>query len=389
MTAELSKVRKGGFTIAPEAGSQRLRNVINKGITEEVILQGASNAFRRGWSHIKLYFMIGLPTEKDEDVLAIVHLMEKCMAIAQSYSGVNLNVSISPFSPKPHTPFQWEKQESPRVLQKRIHLLRQHLPSSHLKISWRDAVVTSLETALTRADRRMANVIEKAWQLGARFDGWNEQFDASLWQQAFQEAGVDWQKLLEPISITVPLPWDHIDMGVSKSFLKKEKLRAYEGKLSPDCKDYVCLGCGLQRKDFEKFVDCYKDLDKKAGKTEPSPKVTRQPGWMETPSAPEPPGAGGVSYGRKSRRRQSVGGIAALVLWSAALAAATGSVWAFTMTVRQAYTYDIVGPDHALNGMSLMALSQRVGGVVGAVVSAAMRLIPRCAPAAPSTATVT
>lgn len=250
--------KKTGFTFAPEAGSQRLRNVINKNITEEDLLKSLRLVLQSGWKLVKFYFMIGLPTEKEEDLDAIVDLIHKCTKLANEFKDVRFNVSISPFSPKPHTPFQWERQETPQEIERKSRYLVSRLASERVSVSWREGYSSCLETVFTRGGRELAPVLEEAWRRGSRFDGWNEGFRWSNWENAFEKCGIDWKKYLRPISISVPLPWDHIDMGINKTFLEKEKIKAYEGWLSSDCRDNVCLGCGLQRKDFEQLVTCYK-----------------------------------------------------------------------------------------------------------------------------------
>ncbi|NOX37840.1 MAG: TIGR03960 family B12-binding radical SAM protein [Calditrichaeota bacterium] len=290
-------VKKSGFTFAPEAGSQRLRNVISKNIREEDIFRTLNMVLENGWQLVKFYFMIGLPTETIEDVNAIADLMNRILQFARGYGKVKFHVGVSPFSPKPHTPFQWEKQEHPQVLEKKLQLLRDQLTSDRIRLTWRDPLVVSLETALARGDRRLADVIETAWRAGARFDGWKEQFRWELWEEAFQQHGIDWQKRLDPISVTVPLPWDHIDIGVLKSYLKKERLRAYAGEASPDCKDHICLGCGLQRKVFEKYVSCYKQQVQ--GRPQQASVSLSAAASSVDAVAEEAP----IRYGRRSRKR--------------------------------------------------------------------------------------
>ncbi|UCF64570.1 MAG: TIGR03960 family B12-binding radical SAM protein [bacterium] len=279
--------KKAGFTFAPEAGSQRLRNVINKNIQEKDLLDALKLVLDHGWNLVKFYFMIGLPTEKEEDLQAIVDLMKKCLSVASVYKDVNFNVSISPFSPKPHTPFQWEKQEFPEELERKSRFLLGKLPTGRVSVSWRDGYTSSLETIFNRGGRELAGVLEESWRNGARFDGWKEGFDWNRWENAFKSRGIDWKKYLRPLSVSLALPWDHLDMGISKQFLQKEKLRAYEGRSSADCRDAVCLGCGLQRKDFEKLVDCYQDSSNQTGK-----KISQDPRTVPV-----------QSFGRSTRRR--------------------------------------------------------------------------------------
>ncbi len=297
-----SMVKKSGFTFAPEAGSQRLRNVINKNIREEDIFSTLEMVLENGWQLIKFYFMIGLPTETQDDVLAIVVLMKRVLKFSQKFGSVRFNLGVSPFSPKPHTPFQWERQEPPEKLEAKIQTILSGLPDSRINISWRDPWVVTVETVIARGDRRVADAIELAFRNGARFDGWKDQFQWERWEQAFQQAGLDWRQQIEAISITLPLPWDHIDIGVSRSYLNRERMRAYQGSVSPDCKDHVCLGCGLQRKLFEDYVSCYKRFKKgevgaagvmvRAGNT-PAAQTSSNVTTVEQP----------VRFGRRARRR--------------------------------------------------------------------------------------
>ncbi len=256
----VARVRKSGFTFAPEAGSQRLRNVINKNISEEDLFKSVEIALQNGWKLIKFYFMIGLPTETDEDVVAIAHLLKRLVRMSKTYGRVQFNVSISPFSPKAHTPFQWERQHSIEEIWHKVDLLKFHLKNERrVKLTWRDPKVSFLEGILGRADRRMAQVILDVWQNGGKFDGWAEYFNYDLWIDTLQKHGFDPQQLIAEIPETAPLPWDHIDKGVTKRFLQKERQKAYQEVVSPDCKSESCLACGLQRKGiFAEWVDCYK-----------------------------------------------------------------------------------------------------------------------------------
>lgn len=288
--------KKSGFTFAPEAGSQRLRNAINKNIREEDLLESLKMVLDNGWQIVKFYFMIGLPTEKPEDLDAIVELMEKCRKLASGYRDVRLNISISPFSPKPHTPFQWEKQEMPEELDRRSRYLAGKLDTRSMAVSWRDGYTSTLETVFTRGGRELGPVLETAWRKGARFDGWKEGFSWERWEESFTEQGIDWKKYLKPLSVSLPLPWDHIDMGISRSFLQQEKLRAYEGKISKDCRDYVCLGCGLQRTEFRDLVSCFSDsAEKNASREKTAVTTVQKPAERESQ----------ISYGRYSRKKIS------------------------------------------------------------------------------------
>jgi len=239
--------RKTGLTFAPEAGSQRLRDVINKRVTEEDLLATAEAAFAGGWQRIKLYFMIGLPTETLDDVGAIVELVREVRAMSRRYHGrrAQVNVSVATFIPKPHTPFQWSPLVGEDDLSARLALLRRGIKGRGVRLSWHAPRTSLLEAALARGDRRLGRVIHRAWQDGARFDAWPEHFDWEVWQRAFAAEGldVDWYARRER-SFAEVLPWDHIENGVSKSFLWDEYQRALHGETTPDCR-LGCVGCGL------------------------------------------------------------------------------------------------------------------------------------------------
>lgn len=239
--------RKTGFTFAPEAGSQRLRDVINKGVTEEEILQTAEAVFSSGWRRIKLYFMLGLPTEEDEDVLEMARLIGTLRALGKRVQrrGIEIAVSASTFVPKPHTPFQWEPLISREALERRQGLLRERVRAREVKLSWSDWESTWLEAALSRGDRRLAAVIYEAWRAGARFDAWSEHFRPDTWRGAFQRVGLDPD--LYTVRRRAPdeaLPWRVIHTGVSEAFLRREYERALSGELSPDCR-LGCHACGV------------------------------------------------------------------------------------------------------------------------------------------------
>ena len=260
IAAFVSDVRKSGFTFAPEAGSERLRQVINKNITEEDLFRSVEIALQNGWKVIKFYFMIGLPTETDEDVAEIAHLVHRLVKMSKQYGRVQFNLSISPFSPKAHTPFQWERQASVDEIWHKVDVLKKHLGRERrVRLSWRDPKISFLEGFLGRADRRMGRVIYEVWQKGAKFDGWAEYFNYDLWLETLQKHGFDPEALIAEIPEEAVLPWEHIDKGVSKRFLLKERRKAYSQQTSPDCKSATCLACGLQRKGaFAEIVDCYK-----------------------------------------------------------------------------------------------------------------------------------
>jgi len=238
-------VRRAGLTFAPEAGSQRMRDVINKNETEEHILETVEIAFASGWDRIKLYFMIGLPTETDEDIEAIAKLVSKVRYVARGKrKGARLNVSISPFVPKPHTPFQWEAQDLPAETARKESILRERLRVKGVKLSLRDPNVSFLEGVLARGGRRLAEVVRGAYERGARLEAWTEHFDIRLWQDAFDAAGLDPNAYLAERAISAPLPWDHIDAGPSREFLLDEREKAVRGEVTPDCRLAGCFDCG-------------------------------------------------------------------------------------------------------------------------------------------------
>lgn len=246
---KLRTQRKSGLTFAPEAGTQRLRDVINKNLTEEEILTTCANAFSGGWDHVKLYFMLGLPTETDEDVLGIAELVHKVILTWKEHAsnkkrGLRVHVATAYFVPKPHTPFQWEKQITPEEYLRRCHLLKDHFYSKSVEYNYHTPDISRLEAVTARGDRRLGPVIAEAARNGAKLDGWDEYFNYQIWMDAFKACGVD------PDYYTIRgfgedelLPWDPIDVGVSKKFLLWERKRAYEGIITPDCR-HGCSGCG-------------------------------------------------------------------------------------------------------------------------------------------------
>ncbi len=249
---KLQTVRKSGLTFAPEAGTQRLRDVINKNLTEDEILTTCANAFAGGWNHVKLYFMLGLPTETDEDVLGIAELVYKVIRAWQDHAvnrkrGLRIHVATAFFVPKPHTPFQWERQITPEEYLRRCKLLKSHFYSKSIEYDYHAPDLSRLEAVMARGDRRLGAVIAEAAANGARLDGWDEYFRYDIWLDAFRKLGID------PDFYTVrgfgeeePLPWDRIDVGVSKEFLLRERRRAYQQTVTPDCRR-GCAGCGADR----------------------------------------------------------------------------------------------------------------------------------------------
>ena len=241
---QVKRVRKTGFTIAPEAGSDRLRRVINKGITEEDLLETVNSAFALGWKLIKFYFMFGLPFETEEDVRAIPALVQKAMRLAAGRGGRTINVSVGLFVPKPHTPFQWERQMTVDEGYQRVDLLRKYLPRN-TKLKWNDPKLSFMEGVFSRGDRRLAAVIERAWRLGARLDAWSEHFQLPLWRQAAEECGLDLDWYLRRRDQDEILPWQHLDNGVDPEFLLSELRKAEEEAYTPDCRNHGCQKCGL------------------------------------------------------------------------------------------------------------------------------------------------
>jgi radical SAM family uncharacterized protein/radical SAM-linked protein len=247
----IKKVRKTGFTIAPEAGSQRLRDLINKNITEEEIVETVQSAFGLGWKLIKLYFMIGLPTETDEDVQAIVDLVKKLRKIKdpEGRKG-NINVSISTFIPKPHTPFQWEPQISLKESTDKIGWIKNELNAKGIKVKWQNPKVSLIEGLFSRGDRRLSKLLEKAFKKGCTFDGWTDSFDFRLWQDAISDSGINIDYFTtRKRNIEETLPWDHMDTKVDKAFLLNELSMTAEGEKTPDCRLGDCNHCGVC--DFE------------------------------------------------------------------------------------------------------------------------------------------
>ena len=246
---KLQQVRKSGLTFAPEAGTQRLRDAINKNVTEAEILETCAIAFEGGWNNVKLYFMLGLPTETDEDVLGIAELVYKVLKTWREHAsnkkrGVRIHVATAYFVPKPCTPFQWEKQITPEEYLRRQRLLKENMPAKSIEYNWHAADLSRLEAVLARGDRRLGAVLEEAVQRGARLDGWDEYFSYQTWLDAFSACGID------PDFYTTRgygadelLPWDTISDGVSTAFLKKERERAYQSITTPDCRT-KCSGCG-------------------------------------------------------------------------------------------------------------------------------------------------
>ena len=243
----IQTTRKTGFTFAPEAGSQRLRDVINKGVTEEDLLQTTEAVFENGWNHIKLYFMIGLPTETDEDIVEIARLIREISAQGRSirHRTVDIKVNASTFVPKPHTPFQWAPLARRQIVEHRQGLLRDKARTRGVRISWSEWDNTWLEAVLSRGDRRLGAVILTAWRMGARFDAWSEHFCPDTWRQALNQEHLDADfYAFRERSQDEILPWSLIDAGVTSQFLWEEYGRSLTGELSPNCREQ-CHHCGI------------------------------------------------------------------------------------------------------------------------------------------------
>ncbi len=249
---KIQAVRKSGLTFAAEAGTQRLRDVINKNLTEDEILTTCTKAFAGGWSSVKLYFMLGLPTETDEDVLGIAELVYKIILAWKEHAsnkkrGLRIRVATAYFVPKPHTPFQWEPQITPQEYLRRCRLLKEHFYSKSIEYDYHAPDLSRLEAVMARGDRRLADVIETAVQNGARLDGWDEYFRYDVWLDAFRQCGIDPEfYTTRGYGEDEVLPWDPIDVGVTKAFLLRERHRAYQDQVTPDCR-HGCAGCGANR----------------------------------------------------------------------------------------------------------------------------------------------
>lgn len=234
---DMRKVRTSGLTFAPEAGTQRMRDVINKNVTEAQLMETAERVFSRGFDKMKLYFIIGLPTEEDEDVLGIAEVGKNALAIGQRIGKrAKVTVSVSVHVPKPHTPFQWCKMDDLQEVQRKQYMLRDAL-RRHKAIGLRlhDSTTSELEGVLARGDRRMADVIERAYKQGAFFDSWDDQFNKDVWMEAFAHFGIDTAPFLSTIPLDARLPWDHIDVGLEEGFLAREYRKALQSRLSPPC----------------------------------------------------------------------------------------------------------------------------------------------------------
>ena len=250
---QIQKVRRSGLTFAPEAGTQRLRDAINKNVTEDEVMRTVRSAFAGGWTAVKLYFMLGLPTETLDDVAGIARLAQRVVdAYYQNPNkpkgkGVQVSISVASFVPKPFTPFQWEPQDTIEMLHQKQRHLKESVTSRKIKVSCHDVQTSFLEGVFARGDRRLGKVLECAWRKGCKFDSWDDQFHFDLWEEAFQECGID------PLfytnrrrSFDEVLPWDHMDYGIRKEFLMRENEKAHQSMTTPNCREQ-CAGCGTNR----------------------------------------------------------------------------------------------------------------------------------------------
>jgi radical SAM superfamily enzyme YgiQ (UPF0313 family) len=253
LAKEVQRVRKTGLTFAPEAGTQRLRDVINKGVTEENLMEVTTAAFESGWSQIKLYFMIGLPTETFLDLDGIVDLAYKVL-----HNGLRIlresgrkrqpkiTISVSSFVPKAHTPFQWEKQDTIELLKEKQHYIKERIKDRRINYNYHEAELSLLEAVFARGDRKLNALLLKAWEKGCKFDSWSEHFHYNLWLEAFCELNMNAQELAN-ISQEFDrlLPWEHLDMGVTKEYLWLERDKAYQTVVTEDCRHQSCTTCGV------------------------------------------------------------------------------------------------------------------------------------------------
>ncbi|MCJ7696490.1 MAG: radical SAM protein, partial [Anaerolineaceae bacterium] len=237
----------GGFTIAPEAATERLRAIINKPLSDTELMETVKAVFEHGWMSLKLYFMIGLPEETMDDVKAIIEVCRKIKSEGRAIIGgrVRINVGIGTFLPKPHTPFQWLPADSSGSIEQKLSVLREEFRQSGIKMSYNRSASTSLETWLSRGDRRIGKVIHNAWKNGARFDAWSDKLNFQAWLDAFQEADLDPAFYAERMrDLQEILPWDHISVGLRKDFLIQDLQWSLQGKTRPDCRDH-CYRCGI------------------------------------------------------------------------------------------------------------------------------------------------
>lgn len=260
LAKELAQVRRSGFTFAPEAGSQRLRDVINKGVTNENLLKAVDGVFSEGWKTVKLYYMMGLPTETLDDLQEMAEVIRQVASVGFRYHGprAKVHVSVSSFVPKPHTPFQWFPQDSTEIYTEKVQFLQQNIRGRGLSLSWNEPSESLLEGAFARGDRRLGDVIERAWRLGCRFDAWSDQFRFDLWRQAFEDRGLTPQFYANrQRGYLEILPWSHIDYGVTDAFLLDEWHHALDAGFTEDCKTHGCSLCNACERGEVGFAGIY------------------------------------------------------------------------------------------------------------------------------------
>ncbi len=248
LSEKVSRIKKTGLTFAVEAGTDRLRNVINKNITEKNLMESAKSAFEMGWNLIKFYFMIGLPTETKEDILAIAELAKKIESMGRKIRkrSVNIKISVSPFVPKPHTPFQWERQNEKEELDEKISLLKKAIRGKrNIILKYRDTKLSTIEGVFSRGDRRLSKALYIAQKEGQIMDGWEEGFSYEKWIYIFNKSGINYKEYLMERDLDDLLPWDHLSSGVKKDFLKKELEKAKKEILTEDCRFSRCTDCGV------------------------------------------------------------------------------------------------------------------------------------------------
>jgi len=246
LAGEVKRVRKTGFTIAPEAATERLRKVINKELDEAILFQGARELFSMGWKNLKLYFMIGLPTEREEDLRGIIDLSRRISSLGERQKiHPQISASVSTFVPKPHTPFQWEPQISLEVMKEKLQFLKEQVKGKKIRLKWQDPHLSFLEGVFSMGDRRLSSALVEAHRLGCRFDGWSDQFRYDLWEHAFEKAGFEMAFYTRKKNFEETLPWSFIETGIGSDFLWKEHQRSLKEEITPSCKAGDCHRCSL------------------------------------------------------------------------------------------------------------------------------------------------
>jgi radical SAM superfamily enzyme YgiQ (UPF0313 family) len=264
---KLGDTRRSGFTFAPEAATEKMRDIINKYVSDDQVLDAARAVYSRGWRTIKFYFMIGHPEETLEDVQAIINLCKRVLAEGRKILGkkANVNVGVSTFIPKPHTPFQWVPQDTPEQVLAKQKMLKEQLRGHGLHLRWNDIESSEFEGFMSRGDRRLCRVVQRAWELGCKFDAWGDQHRHGKWLQAFEEAGLSPKFYTHrERNIDEIFPWEHIDVAVHKKFLKEDYLMSLKGETRVDCRD-KCFACGI----LPKFKDLRSQTEEMAWECPP------------------------------------------------------------------------------------------------------------------------